>query len=249
MHVSARGSQSRTRVNRATREASRPIPSNDRTSHDINNDRAFGIARHPTLASIMLGTRIMSSSMPGPPITDEPLTLVRLLTLTLPKQVMLARFTLSGNVSWRPPFLDSGITACTVCRSGTIRASNASRLFISSSIDGSKAIDPTLTSDQSLGAATVPIHPDLVTRCEPREPIMLSGPGGRSRPNGRSVIVRLNLSGSENTRALARADVCGSARNRTTSARTRFDTSASRMRSDKFPSSNGDIYPTITRKI
>jgi hypothetical protein len=62
-----------------------------------------------------------------------------------------------------PRFLDSGIMACTVCRSGTIRASNASRLFISSSIDGSK--DPTLTSDQSFGAATLPIHPDRVTRC------------------------------------------------------------------------------------
>ena len=86
----ARGSQSRTRVNRATREESRPIPSN--------------------------------SSMSGPPITDEPLTLVRLLTLTLPKQVMLARL----------------------------------------SLDGSK--DPTLTSDQSSGAATLPIHPDRVTR-------------------------------------------------------------------------------------
>ena len=34
----------------------------------------------------------------------------------------------------------SGIPACTSCRSGTIRASNASRLLISSSLDGSKAI-------------------------------------------------------------------------------------------------------------
>ena len=80
MHVSASGSQSPTRS---------PIPSNDRTSHDINKDRAFVIARHATLEKYH----------------------ARALHIFL-------------------------------------------EVFISSSLDGSLAIDPTLTRYQSFGAAT-----------------------------------------------------------------------------------------------
>ncbi len=136
-----------------------------------------------------------------------------------------------------PPFLDSGIMACTSCRSGTIRASNASRLFISSSLDGSK--DPTLTSDQSLGAATVPIHPDRVTRCEPEHAQRTWREEQTQRTIGHRAIELERI--GKHTRPRSR--ICQKPDDE------RFDASASRMRSDKFPSSNGDMYPTITRKI
>jgi hypothetical protein len=129
--------------------------------------------------------------MSGPPITDEPLTLVRLLTLTLPKQVMLARL----------------------------------------SLDGSK--DPTLTSDQSSGAATLPIHPDRVTR-EPST--------WREEQTQRTIghrAIELERIGKHGSRRRMR--ICQKPDDERTSA--------SRMRSDKFPSSNGDMCPTITRKI